>query len=220
MSERGQTRRGEARGHTARERPRAPRKRNARGEGERLRAALMEAATELLLEHGNADSLSIRSVTARAGVSPTALYLHFADMDELVRAVCDAAFEELGTYLRDAAAAHAGEPRAQLQAMGSAYVEFAQQRPGLYRILFATPGRLGLNFPPGTPSEDPGMAALDALVQATAGSLGGREDAFAVALQLWTALHGFISLRAVMPVFDWPSTDDFLRELYRAHLGE
>ena len=217
MSETGGARRGESHGTTQRQR--AARQRNPRGEGERLRRALMEATSELLLEHGTADSLSIRSVTARAGVSPTALYLHFTDMDELLRAVCDEAFEELGTFLRDAAVAHE-DARAQLQAMGEAYFEFAQKRPGLYRILFATPGRLGLNFPPGKPSEDPGMAAFEVLVLATARCLGDGADPLPVALQLWTALHGFVSLRAVLPVFGWPSNEEFLRGLYGAHLGE
>jgi AcrR family transcriptional regulator len=47
------------------------RSRNPRGQGERLRAALMDAARDLLLELGDQDKLSVRAVTARAGVTPT-----------------------------------------------------------------------------------------------------------------------------------------------------
>ncbi|HTZ86982.1 MAG TPA: TetR/AcrR family transcriptional regulator, partial [Solirubrobacteraceae bacterium] len=143
------------------------RRRNPRGEGERLRAALMEAAAELLLEHGSAERLSIRSITARAGVSPTALYLHFDSKDELVRAVSIAAFQELWEYLQQAVAAHEGEPRAQLEALGAAYIEFAEQRPGHYRILFSTAGRTAASGPPGPPDEDPGTAALELLLEVT-----------------------------------------------------
>ena len=46
-----------------------PRTRNARGEGDRLRDALMDAAGELLVEGTSAEALSIRGITARAGVT-------------------------------------------------------------------------------------------------------------------------------------------------------
>lgn len=197
------------------------RKRNPRGEGERLRAALIDAAGELLLEQGSADRLSIRAVTARAGVSPTALYLHFADMEELLRAVCDEAFEELGAFLLGAAAEEAGDPVAEVRAMGRAYIAFAQRRPGLYRILFATPGRWGGGERP--PEEDPGLQVLRALIEATGRCLSDDRDPAAVALQMWTGLHGYVSLRAVMPEaapeLAWPAPEDFLEQLYRAHLG-
>jgi AcrR family transcriptional regulator len=181
----------------------------------------MEATVELLLEHGNSDQLSIRGVTARAGVSPTALYLHFADKHELLRAVCDDAFAELGAFLTEAAAGHEGDPRAQLEAMGAAYIAFARHRPALYRVLFATPGREA-----GTPrpvEEDPGEQALQALIQATARCIEDDRDPIKVAVQLWTGLHGFVSLRGVVPQLGegmkWPSDAEFLQGLYGTHLG-
>jgi AcrR family transcriptional regulator len=145
------------------------RTRNARGEGERLRAALMEAAAELMLEHGSAERLSIRSITARAGVSPTALYLHFTDKEELLRAVSAEAFEELGRYLREAAAVHPDDPAARLRAMGEAYISFAQERPGHYRILFATPGRVAASVPARPSDADAGTRVLAQLVSSLRG---------------------------------------------------
>jgi AcrR family transcriptional regulator len=196
------------------------RKRNPRGEGERLRAALMEATVELLLEMGSSEGLSIRAVTSRAGVSPTALYLHFADKQELLRAVCDEAFEELIAFLEQAAAGAGGDARAQLEAMGLAYLRFAHQRPALYRVLFATPGRFGGGERP--PEEDPGKRALEALVEVTTRAVPDDPDPLGVALQLWTGLHGFVSLQGVMPEISqkmhWPSDEDFLRGLTRSHL--
>jgi len=196
------------------------RKRNPRGEGERLRAALIDACGELLLERGTADGLSIRAVTARAGVSPTALYLHFADLDELLRTVCDEAFEELVAFLVEAASHEDGDPRRTLRAMGRAYIDFADQRPGLYRILFATPAR-GLAPPEG--GEDPGIAAFDALVAATRGCVARGVDAEAAAVQLWTGLHGYVALRSVMPKvkpgLPWPAPDEFLDGLLAGHIG-
>ena len=79
------------------------RARNPRGQGERLRLTLLDAARELLLELGDQDKLSVRAVTARAGVTPNALYLHFAGKDDLLSAVINAGYGEL-RGLRDAAA--------------------------------------------------------------------------------------------------------------------
>jgi AcrR family transcriptional regulator len=198
-----------------------PRKRNPRGEGERLRAALMEATVELLVERGSFDQLSIRAVTARAGVSPTALYLHFADKQELLRAVCDEAFEELIVFLGKAAASQDGDARAQLVAMGAAYLDFARQRPAIYRILFATPGRFGGAERP--VEEDPGKRALVGLVEVVTRAVPDNPDPLGLALQLWTGLHGFVSLQSVMAEIGqgmhWPADEAFLQGLTRAHLG-
>ncbi len=47
-------------------------------------------------------------------------------------------------------------------------------------------------------------------------------DPLGVALQLWTGLHGFVSLQSVMPEIGqkmrWPSDEEFLRGLTRSHL--
>ena len=71
-------------------RPRAP-----RGSGDRLRGEILDAATDLLLETERARAVSIRSVARRVGVTPPSIYLHFADKDALLDAVCARCFEKL-----------------------------------------------------------------------------------------------------------------------------
>ena len=78
----------------------------------------MDAARELLLELGDQDKLSVRAVTARAGVSPNALYLHFADKEALLSAVMIAGYKELRTFLQ-AAVPPDGDPIEQLRAYAS-----------------------------------------------------------------------------------------------------
>ncbi|MGH3994367.1 MAG: TetR/AcrR family transcriptional regulator, partial [Pseudonocardiaceae bacterium] len=51
--------------------------RTPRGQGERLRERLLEAGFDIVAEHGDKSHATIRAVTKRAGVSPTAFYLHF-----------------------------------------------------------------------------------------------------------------------------------------------
>ncbi len=111
----------------------AGRTRNPRGQGERLRTTLMDAARELLLELGDQDKLSVRAITARAGVSPNALYLHFADKDELLSALMIAELQ--GTARLPARGRLAGRlRRSSCARSGSRYIEFATQRPGIYRV--------------------------------------------------------------------------------------
>jgi AcrR family transcriptional regulator len=192
--------------------------RNARGEGELLRTALLDAAGELLIEEGSADRLSIRNITARAGVTPTALYLHFSDKEELLNALVARGYEELLAKFAEAEHEHADDPRAQLGAMAHAYTAFALERPALYRVLFGTyiPG--GKIMPPGgAPGDpDPGLRTFDELTQAVARCLPEGSDAFEVAIMLWTALHGYVSLQPVMPTFPWPDAGRYFDEVYAA----
>src|SRR6516225_5196353 len=94
------------------------RARNPRGQGERLREALIDAAIELLADLQDVEALSVRAVTARVGVTPTALYLHFADKDALLVAVKARCFEELRARVLAAEQQHANSnPRTQLHQM-------------------------------------------------------------------------------------------------------
>ena len=69
------------------------RRRAPRGSGDQLRDEILDATTDLLLETGHAKAVSIRSVAKRVGVTPPSIYLHFADKDALLDAVCARYFE-------------------------------------------------------------------------------------------------------------------------------
>lgn len=77
----------------------AVRKPPRRGEA---RAALMDAALELVASEANFSALSLRRIARRAGVVPTAFYRHFRDMDALGMALVEETFTELRRMLRDA----------------------------------------------------------------------------------------------------------------------
>src|ERR1700739_1804534 len=86
--------------------------RAARGCGDRLRDEILDAATELLLQTGHARSVSIRSVAHRVGVTPPSIYLHFADKDALMDAVCAQYFDKLDLEMRRGAARESSPARA------------------------------------------------------------------------------------------------------------
>jgi AcrR family transcriptional regulator len=65
------------------------------------RAALVRAALKLL-SRSSFDSISLREVTREAGVSPTAFYRHFDDMEELGLVLVEESFGTLSEMLRSA----------------------------------------------------------------------------------------------------------------------
>jgi AcrR family transcriptional regulator len=64
------------------------------------RAALLQAAQELLLENGYSGT-GIRDITARAGLSLATFYLHFRSKDELVQQIGDELSVMYSSMMRD-----------------------------------------------------------------------------------------------------------------------
>jgi AcrR family transcriptional regulator len=191
------------------------RARNARGQGDRLRAQLLEAATEMLAESEDPESVSVRAVTRRAGVSPTALYLHFENREQLFVAVSEECFAELGDAMRAAGEAAGEDPRAQLVAIGHAYLRFARERPGHYAVLFQR------HINPQADDQEPkiGMHVFDSLVEVVRACGVPADDAFDLGVLLWMNLHGRASVASAMPAFPFPDEDRYLELLSRRVVG-
>src|SRR5580658_3003270 len=101
-----------------------------------LSRALVAAGRRILEAEGPA-ALSLRAVAREAGVSPAAPYHHFKDKTELLEAVAHEGWEALGASIVAARrnAANAGDA---LSSIGVAYVNFAQDNPALYRLMYDT----------------------------------------------------------------------------------
>ena len=90
------------------------------------------SAARTLLDEGGVPAVSLREVARRAGVTPAACYRHFADKEALLTALAVEGFQEFAHALQSACEG-AAEPFAE---MGIAYVAFAVQRPGMFRLMF------------------------------------------------------------------------------------
>src|SRR5687767_4094202 len=112
------------------------RAKNPRGTGEKLRAELLAAANAVLDDTGEPSSATVRGIAAAVGVAPKAVYLHFADRDELLAAILVDRFTAFGDRLRAAVAAAGDDALACLRAGHRAYIDFATEHPGHYRLLF------------------------------------------------------------------------------------
>jgi AcrR family transcriptional regulator len=194
--------------------------RTPRGQGERLRERLLDAGLELITEHGDASHATIRAVTKRAGVSPTAFYLHFDTRDEFLVELKQRGFEEFRAAVAGAADEGGDDPAARLEASALGYMRFARERPNVYALLFSPDHHLaeGSWHP-----DAPGPAAFKDLVARVTAYLdhAGREktDVERVALALWTGLHGWVTLTYAARKMDWPTDEEFVARLAQAWLG-
>jgi AcrR family transcriptional regulator len=191
------------------------RTRARRGEGEKLRGQILKAAERLLVESGDEQAVTIRGVADAVGVTPPSVYLHFADKDELLFAICERNFAELDRVTEEAAAGST-DPLESLALRGRAYVRFGVGHPEQYRILFM---RNPAQTPEGFDFSRVGNAAsfghlLEHVTRCVeAGLIGG--DPLQVSLVLWAGVHGLTSLLISKPEVPWPPADEIIDRVCR-----
>ena len=100
-----------------------------------LRQALVEAALSLIEEKGPT-GFTLSEAAKQAGVTPAAVYRHFAGRDDLIAEAARQGYEifaELMQYAYDS-----GQPSAlaAFEATGRAYLAFARKHPGHYIAMF------------------------------------------------------------------------------------
>ncbi|WKZ83413.1 MAG: TetR/AcrR family transcriptional regulator [Acidimicrobiia bacterium] len=169
-----------------------PRRRARKGEGDLLRQEILDAAERLLLEKGSVEAVSIRALAKAVDVSPPSIYLHFPDKASVFFETCARGFTRFEASLRQAAQG-GGDAIDRLRKMGRAYVEFGLSHPAEYRVLFGG----GVAPPDDAGSDDPGVRAFTLVVGTiiegmAAGTVRGDQDAMALAVAMWAAVHGAV----------------------------
>jgi AcrR family transcriptional regulator len=186
------------------------RQRARRGQGDRLRAEIVDAASRMLGESGEVGELSLRAVAREVGVAATSIYLHFRSMEELVKEVKLRYFEDFGAVLQAASEAAGEVPRDRVRASVHAYVRYGLEHPGEYAVMFSSemlPSHLLSD------SHFIGQDLFEAFSGQVATAVGPDQDASMLATHIWTALHGIVTLRAARRRFPWPDLDRQLDDL-------
>lgn len=186
---------------------------NRRGQGDRLRDDLVATASAMVESRGSS-GLSLRAVAREVGIAATSIYLHFADVDHLLAAVVERAFEQLTVATNEAASGAAG-PAGELRRRCRAYCHFALAHPLLYQLMFQAD--LPLAFA-GDPAATPGRRSFENLVAAVrrcldSGVAAAHDDPFRLASLVWTAEHGLVTARIARPMFPWAPVDALLDEM-------
>jgi AcrR family transcriptional regulator len=188
------------------------RQRYPRGQGDRLRQDLLDAAAELMATHGDIDAISLRSVARRAGVSATAVYRHFDNHLDLLGESVEDCWRQFGDSLVEAMQS-SSDPFVAFRAAGDAYVRFAMDHPGQYRVLFSN--KVVVPFAHPEIGENSFQLLVDN-VSAMLDELGDDRDPWFVAAQVHTWIHGIVDLCGSHPDMRWPDTSQLLDGLQDA----
>ncbi|MEV6333838.1 TetR/AcrR family transcriptional regulator [Nocardia vinacea] len=153
-----------------------------------LRSALVEAGVALARD-GGPDRVILREVARAAGVSHSAAYRHFADRGALLAEVAGHARGELAAEM-SRRIARTRDPRRQLQAVGTAYIDFALNQPGLFRTAF------GVHAVPEqhTGGTNPYEILGRVLDQAQSAGLLDPERRPGAEIAAWSTVHGLACL--------------------------
>ena len=102
------------------------------------------AALEILESEGSA-AVSMRRVAQAVGITPMAIYHHFASREALLDAVTEREFAHFVEYLEKVRGAESREDF--FLDMAMAYVEYALDRPRVFEYVFAAPRPSARRFP-------------------------------------------------------------------------
>jgi AcrR family transcriptional regulator len=176
-----------------------------------LKAKLVEVAVAELAKPRALKLPTMRDLASGAGVAPGAAYRHFDSQEELFLTVILYLFTEMeGALKRAVSKLESSEGKA--AAMAHAYVEWGTSNAGAYQLILETTDektvlesgqRAGLHL----------IAELSALLTETGEPT---QASTKKAIQLWTALHGIVSLRNHKTGMPWTNTaaeqvDDLLK---------
>ncbi len=106
----------------------------SREEVDRFRNRILDVALDIILKQGF-DSLSVRKIASRLGVTATTIYNYYSCKDELNLMIRVRGFETLREMLA-ARADQADDIEGRLESMVGAYVDFGLSYPGYYDLMF------------------------------------------------------------------------------------
>ncbi|WP_288943317.1 TetR/AcrR family transcriptional regulator [Roseovarius pacificus] len=161
-----------------------------------LRQALVEAALRLIEARGPT-GFTLSEAAKQAGVTPAAVYRHFAGRDDLIAEASRqgyAIFADVMQY-----AFEKGQPSAlaSFEATGRAYLAFARQYPGHYIAMFES--GISVNRTPELAHEaSRARAILERAAEALSQHIppGKRPPAAMFSAHIWAMSHGVVELFA------------------------
>eukprot|EP00752_Nemacystus_decipiens_P015472 g13803.t1 len=153
-----------------------------------LKTQIVEAVRRLVEEKGP-DGFSVAEASRLAGVSTAAPYKHFKDRPAILQAVKEAGLVRLEARMRALSEPFPAGSFRRVDAIGQAYIDFARDEPGVFRLIFALTE---------SQAEDDALAlrgksCFAVIVQATADCLRRAADDAEVlrrAYMLWSFVHG------------------------------
>ena len=182
-----------------------------------VRQEILDAARELLIRDGY-EKLSMRKVAERIDYSPTAIYLHFKDKQELVFSLCQETFVRLVRELETLPEEFV-DPVVQLRKGMERYIDFGLKHPDHYLPAFVLPPPdLAEHRRKSMRADDSyGMRALGHLRDCIARGVKAKKlrkvNPDVAARAVWAAMHGVTSLLIVQREFPWGDPEEVIDAL-------
>ena len=154
-----------------------------------VRRLVLDAAIAIIELEG-AESLSMREVARRAGVSHQAPYHYFSDRSGIFAAISEEGFAGLAQAFRDV---HETEMPA-AKAGFIAYLNFSRQHVGHFRVMFRNDICGVATHALTQTAADSASEELRLMVTRITGSEIDPNKAFAFAAMLWSLSHGLATL--------------------------
>ena len=156
-------------------------------------ASILVAARELL-DHEGVAAVAMRPVAERVGVTPMAIYRHYADRASLLNAVADEGFYELTARVQRLQLNGGVEHR--LMQVADVFLDTALQFPNLYELMFLVPREGARVYPKDfkagrSPTFNPTVNILEEAMRT--GELRP-DDPIEIAFELSAFSHGLIVL--------------------------
>jgi AcrR family transcriptional regulator len=107
------------------------------------RERILAAARKAFERHG-LEGLSLREVAAKVGITPMAIYRHFASKEALVDALVLDALDEWSSLV---AALPAAAGVARIEQISEAFLDFALREPRRFEAAFLLPSRKARRYP-------------------------------------------------------------------------
>ena len=187
-----------------------------------LLGRILDCARDLYLEKG-LRGFSLRLLAGRLDVSPTALYRHFRNKEDIIHKVIEEAVKVFAGYLFASLAA--GTPEERFRLSGEAYLGFALEQRKYYEVIFMAPEQIGSEpVPEGLQGKN--MATFQFLIDRVQEMMEGgalrKDSPKDVAVTVWAHSHGLISLylagkmpmdEAAFRILYWQSIERLLHGL-------
>ena len=171
------------------------------------------AAAQDRFERDGTEGLSMRSLAKDVGLTPMALYRHYADKEALIDAISVAALEDWRDRL---AAIEAPSAIASLEAVGEAFLDFALEAPRRFEAAFLLPARNARRFPDDIEAgkSPPLNLVMGHIEQAQRDGALGDAPPSEIAMTIWALSQGLVALYRANRFSD----GDTFRATYRAAL--
>ncbi|MBK9270267.1 MAG: TetR/AcrR family transcriptional regulator [Saprospiraceae bacterium] len=159
-----------------------------------LRELILLKAKEMFLKHGY-DKLSIRKIASAVEYSPATIYLYFQDKDEIMHELMNMGFGLMGKELAEAT--HETDPVKRIHLIGRGYVQFGIKNPDWYELMFHSEKPIK-HLERCDQDWGHGLSLFDFLIsccnEAILDKRSKAKDPELLALQLWSLVHGMVSL--------------------------